>query len=432
MSKNYVKGLKKITNNQFVTYNINPSFPDLFDNLSEQDFRAEKCYSRKDFRREKAFTIDCEDCKDMDDAVSIQKTYFGYRLAIHIADVAAYVPLGSMIDQVASHRATSIYLPHRTIPMLPKILSNNLCSLNPGVPRYTLSVIVHLNERGQVIRSEITKGLIQSRVKGVYTEINRLLSGTKDSTLIAKYRDVYNELFMMANLAMLLRAERVRKGAYVEDSNKPKIRVGKHEIALYPVQDGIAENMVEEFMILANRIVAEYLYNNNLPAIFRVQDKKNHLAEYQPVKMRHCNLALESYSHFTSPIRRIADCKIHQVISMHLNGYSSSTIHALFDAVIIDVCDRATKRSRTIKQVQERCEHYCYEQYFQSHRNDYYTGKIIGFDRKNRPIVKLNKYNINIIGYAMINGSIGDNYSFKVGVSNNNEIFAYKTQKIAA
>lgn len=433
MTTNFVKGLKDVTLYQFNTYNIDPSFPTDIANLQADDFIEEECLYRKDFRGEKALTIDCEDCKDMDDAVSVIRTSSGYKLTVHIADVAAYIPLGSNLDQVASYRATSIYLPHITVPMLPKVLSNNLCSLNPGTSRNTLSVIAHLNNKGKVIRSEITKGLIRSRVKGVYTEINKLLSGLKDDGLMEKYSEVYDELFDMAALYKILRTERIRNGSTVEDSNRPKIYVWKHSIKLTPTKEGIAENMIEEFMIMANRIVAEYLYDHNLPAIFRIQEEKNHMAAYQPIKIHHAELALESYSHFTSPIRRIADLKVHQVLTMHLNGWDEREIHELFDELLVEVCDRATKRSRTAKQVQEKCEHYCYEQYFQIHRNDKYTGVVVGFDRKDRPIVQLNRYNVKVIGYAILNGVLGDKYTFKVGFSNeNNELFTSRPQRVAA
>lgn len=417
MTKDFVKGLQDLTRYQFETYNIDPSFPKEIAMLQAGDLKADACVRRKDFRGEKALTIDSEDCKDMDDAVSIIKTSSGYRLAVHIADVAAYVPLGSPLDCLVSDRATSIYLPHLTVPMLPEILSNDLCSLNPGTCRYTLSVIIHLDEKGQVVQEEITKGKIRSRVKGVYSEINRILAGSGDAELIEKYREVYQELFVMAELSKLLRAERIRSGATIGDSKKPKITVSRHSMKLTPVKAGTAEKMIEEFMILANRVVAEYLYRNDLPAIFRIQEKKNHLAAYQAVRMHHAELALESYSHFTSPIRRIADLKIHQVLTMHLNGWETQAIHSLFDEQLEEVCLRATKRSRTVNHVQEKCEHYCYEQYFRIHENDTYTGTLAGFDRKGHPVLIMNRYNIRVSGSAIMNGMPGEKYSFKVGVS---------------
>ena len=428
----FVKGIREVTKYQFDTYNIDPSFPAEFSKLQEKDLNIEECFSRKDFRGEKAFTIDCEDCKDMDDAVSIVKTAKGYRLAVHIADVSAYVPLGSELDQIASYRATSIYLPHLTVPMLPEALSNGCCSLNPGVSRYTLSVIAYLNENGDVVCSEITKGMIRSRVKGVYSEVNKLLSGDKDNALMEKYSEVYDDLFIMSDLYKILRAERIRRGARVEDSNKPKISLSKNSINLSPIKEGVAENMIEEFMIIVNRIVAEYLYANELPAIFRIQEEKNHMAAYQPTKMHHAELALESYSHFTSPIRRVADLKIHQVLTMRLNGVDSKEIHRLFDELLVEVCERATKRSRTVKQIQDKCERYCYEQYFRIHRDDSYSGKLVGFDHKKRPIIKINIYNIKVIGNAIINGTIGDRYSFKVGVSDDNKLYTDELCRIGA
>lgn len=429
MPTDILEGLQAVTRSQFETYNIDPMFPDDIAELEETDLIVAESPDRKDFTQEKVLTIDHEDCRDMDDAVGLIRTSAGYRLAVHIADVAAYVPLGSALDQAASYRATSIYLPHLTVPMLPKVLSNDVCSLNPGVPRYTLSVIIHLNENGEVLSSEITKGLIRSRVKGIYSEINSLLAGDAGRGLMEKYDEVYEELFDMAELYKILRAERIRRGATVTDNSKPVISVHEHSISLTPVIAGIAENMIEEFMILANRVVAEYLYDNDLPAIFRIQEERNHMASYQPVKIHHAELALESYSHFTSPIRRIPDLKIHQVLTLHLGGMGRKEIHELFDGHLIEVCDRATKRSRTVKQVQDQCERYCYGKYFQIHKNDRYTGKVVGYDYCSHPIIQMNEYNIRLIGYAIIGGTLGEHYSFRVGISNKNRLFANKPRR---
>ena len=428
-----IKGLVDVINHQFETYSIDPLFPESVENLKEENLYAAPCDDRRDFRAESVLTIDGSDCKDMDDAISLSRNAFGYRLTVHIADVAAYVPVGSELDQAAVSRATSIYLPGFTVPMLPQVLSNNLCSLNPGVDRNTLSVIAYLDTRGKLIDSEITKGLIRSRVKGVYSEVNRLLSGAPDERLQRKYSQVKDELFNMAELYELLRAERIKRGATVKDSNKPKITINHRGVTIRPTKEGVAENLIEEFMCLANRIVSEYLFEHNLPAIFRIQEEKNHMAAYRPVRNHHAELALESYTHFTSPIRRIADLKIHQILTMHLAGAANDEIKTLFDTPLIDICDRATKRYRTARQVQEKCERYCYEHFFRSHRGDTYTGMLVGFDRKNRPIVQISDYNIKIIGYAIIDGKIGDRYAFKVGINDmKNEMFASRAQRLAA
>lgn len=428
-----IKGLNEIISNQFEANSLSHQFPETIEQLDERDICEAPCFNRKDFRSENVLTIDCADCKDMDDAVSVVKTPFGYRLAVHIADVASYVPAGSELDSVAIHRATSIYLPGLTVPMLPKVLSNNLCSLNPGVDRNTLSVIASLDAEGNIINAEIVKGKIRSRVKGVYSEVNQILSGAKNEQLLKKYRHVMDELFYMAELYDRLRDARIKNGATMNDSTKPKISITKYDVMLTPTQDGGAENIIEEFMVLANRIVAEYLCDNNLPAIFRIQEEKNQMAAYQPIKMHHAELALESYSHFTSPIRRVADLKVHQILTMHLNGVANEEIKAIFDETLTDVCDKATKRSHTVKQVQDRCERYCYEQFFRLHKNYTYTGTLVCFDKRNRPIVQINKYNIKIIGYALINGAIGDRYSFKVAVNNyKNELIVSRAQRLAA
>ncbi len=429
----YIEGLNNVMNYQFETYSINPVFPDEIAKLTEDKILVESCSMRKDFRGEKALTIDCEDCKDMDDAVCVLKTSKGFRLSVHIADVASYVPLGSELDLIANDRATSMYFPNYTIPMLPPILSNECCSLNPGVSRNTLSVIINLDNNGRVKKYEITKGIIRSRVKGIYSEVNQILAGSQKNRLKTKYKEVFDELFEMQRLYKLLRLERIRRGATIEDSDKPKIYITKNNISVIPQKEGVAENMIEEFMILANNVVAEYLYENDLPAIFRIQEVKNHLAAYQPVKLQHAELALECYSHFTSPIRRVADLKIHQIITMHLNGLTNSAIHEAFDEALLEVCERATKRSRTASQVQEKCERYCYREYFRLQGEQRYTGRIVGYNKKNRPLIEIDGYNIKAVGASFISANIGDKVTFKIKIfDNNNDITVQSLHRLVA
>lgn len=419
----YLNALRDFMKQQFEHNNIERFFPSEIASLTESDIILEACLRRKDFRRENAFTIDCADCKDMDDAVNVQKTSYGYLLMVHIADVAAYVPLGSALDQVAFSRATSIYIPKFTTPMLPPVLSDNLCSLNPGVDRNTLSVIMMLDHSGQVISSEITKGMIHSKVKGIYSEVNALLAGKASDVTRQKYTAVLNQLSVMESLYRILRDARVRNGAYVEDDNKPKIMISHHHIDLVPTVEGIAENIIEEFMVLANRVVAEYLLSHDLPAIFRVQEKKNCMASYHYDKNHHAELALECYAHFTSPIRRLPDLKIHQILTMHLNGRSNKQIHDLFDEHLVEACERATKRSRTAKQVQEFCIRRCYMFYFLRHLNEQYTGKVTGFDKRRHPIISLDGLNIGVVFHQFIGIPIGTALSLKVGV-NDKELYA--------
>jgi len=421
---NYLKELNVAMDKQFNSNGIDRFFPSEIASLTESDIISEACLRRKDYRRENAFTIDCADCKDMDDAVNIQKTSYGYLLMVHIADVATYVPLGSVLDQIAFSRATSIYIPEFTTPMLPAVLSNDLCSLNPGVDRNTLSVVMMLDHNGQLISSEITKGMIRSKVKGEYSEVNALLAGTADNVTRQKYTAVLNQLPVMESLYRILRDARVRNGAYVEDDNEPKIMISHHHIDLIPTVEGIAENIIEEFMVLANRVVAEYLLAHDLPAIFRVQENKNCMASYQYDLNHHAELALECYAHFTSPIRRLPDLKIHQILTMHLNGRSNKQIHDLFDEHLVEACERATKRSRTAKQVQEFCKRRCYMMYFKQHLNEQYTGKVTGFDKRRHPIINLDELNIGVVFHQFIGIPVGTSLSLKVGV-NDKELYAW-------
>lgn len=431
--KNYLKKLERENHRQLSCYHVDPYFPENVKNLGADSFCLADLHHREDYTLERTFTIDSEDCKDMDDAVSICQNPYGYRIGVHIADVSAFVGLGTELDKVAVQRSTSLYLPNMTIPMLPSVLSNDLCSLNPGVPRLTLSVIIHMNKRGEVINYEITKGKIISRVKGVYKEVNELLSGSDDEELKRKYAEVYEDLFDMYDIFKILREERIQRGSFVQSTNPPKIRASENDISLIPVIRGIAEDIVEEFMILANRLVAEYLYHNNLPAIFRVQEKGKQMAEYRATKLHHANLALESYSHFTSPIRRISDLKIHQVISMYLGGYSCDYIHKVFDTTLDEVCELATKKYRTVRHITRSCEKYCYRLFFEIHNSEDYVGICIGYDRQQRPIMNLHDFNIRIVGYSLISARIGEEYSFKIAYSESNkELFARKPKRIAA
>ena len=396
-----------------------------FNELSEENFK------RTVFTKYPVLTIDCINTKDKDDAVYTERKDYGYRVMVHIADVSKYVPHASFLDDLACDRSTSVYLPNKTIHMLPEILSQNICSLNPGEKRNTLSIIIRLDHDCNVIDYKIVKGLIQSRVSGVYDEVNLLLDDKADKYIRDKYKDVTNQLFLMHEVYEKLRARRIRLGATIEDDNKPRIHIDRFNIDITPHEEGLAENMIEEYMILANHLVAEFISENDLPGIYRVQEEKNHLAAYKPIKKNHAELALESYAHFTSPIRRVADLKLHQIITMYLNGYSSKALHQIFDDELPEVCDRATRRSRTAKQIQDYCERYCYEQFFKLHPNDKYTGCIVGFDIRNKPIVKIDNFNIRITGNCRITGDVGDKYSFEVrSYDHKNGLFTYSSKSI--
>jgi len=429
---NIQKHIRSLIEKQLISNGIPEEFPEEFAALTERDLIVTPCKNRVDFTNDKVFTIDSATCKDMDDAVEVHKTANGYQLTVHIADVASYIQPGSSLDTLAFERATSHYLPNLTIPMLPAILSNDLCSLNPLVRRNTLSVVMEIDHLGNVIKSKIVKGIICSRVKGVYSEINSILSGEASAVLLEKYSEVLDELPAMVELYEILHTNTINRGADMENYEQPYISYSESDIKLTPVSRGLAERMIEEYMIIANATVSRYMYDNDLPAIFRIQFDKQEMAEYQPMRIRHTSLQLTAYTHFTSPIRRICDTKIHQILSMHIEGYTNEEIHEVFDETLFDICERATKKSRTAKQVQQAIAKICYNLYFQLHPGKEFTGRMVSWNRNQKPILRIDGLNVHVIGYNT-NGTsdIGNRFAFSVYASNN-AMYANGIQLLAA
>lgn len=226
-----------------------------------------------------------------------------YRLGVHIADVSAYVTPGTKLDSVAQDRGTSIYLPHRTIPMLPPVLSDNLCSLNPGVDRNCISVLMSLDTEGNLVDSYIMKSKIQSRIKGTYEDINAILDGKASAYTLHLYEEEYESIHLMDHLAGILRERRRLAGATLNEQREARIQFDNDMVTLETTALGRAEHLIEEFMVLANNMVACYFIEKQLPGIYRTQDIRNSLAKYEPTVSHHAELCLEHYSHFTSPIR---------------------------------------------------------------------------------------------------------------------------------
>ena len=249
---NIQKHIRSLIEKQLISNGIPEEFPKEFAALTERDLIVTPCKNRVDFTNDKVFTIDSATCKDMDDAVEVHKTANGYQLTVHIADVASYIQPGSSLDTLAFERATSHYLPNLTIPMLPAILSNDLCSLNPLVRSNTLSVVMEIDHLGNVIQSKIVKGVICSRVKGVYSEINSILSREASAVLLEKYSEVLDELPAMVELYEILHTNTINRGADMENYEQPYISYSESDIKLTPVSRGLAERMIEEYMIIAN------------------------------------------------------------------------------------------------------------------------------------------------------------------------------------
>lgn len=332
--------------------------------------RISRLEGRIDRRDLTLFTIDGEDAKDFDDAVSLEKTPGGWELGVHIADVSYYVPCGGAIDREARRRGTSVYLPGRVIPMLPEILCNDLCSLRQNRSRLALSLFMQI-EGDEIISSHLEQTLIRSCARLTYEAVNRLLAGEK-STVPRKLHDV---LCDMDALAQRLRARRVRKGCLDFEVAEPHFTLDEqgNPLDVQARMRGEAERMIEDFMLAANETVAERARLAQLPLIYRVHEKPDaekltvlenllHNMNY-PVRLTqepksaelqeilravegtkeslivksvmlrslkracysskplgHYALAMRDYCHFTSPIRRYPDLVVHRMMKMLITG----------------------------------------------------------------------------------------------------------------
>lgn len=332
---------------------------------------AREIARRVDLRDLTVFTIDPADAKDHDDAVSYEELKKGgIRLSVHIADVSHYVPAGSQLDKDSLLRGNSIYLVDRVIPMLPEKLSGDLCSLHEGVDRLALTVFINFDKRGAIIKHEIVESVIRSRASLNYIEVQKCLDG-KPAPELKPYAELLKK---MNDLAGKLRAVRIAAGSLDFDLPEPKVVLDKEgnvvDIFRYPRYD--SHRLIEEFMLIANRLVAKTMAGMAAPVLYRVHDKPdklkiNSLAEllkelgynfsfrgeitpkkiqrvleqatankdegfvhrlllrslakavYQPVNIGHFGLAFDIYAHFTSPIRRYPDLHLHRVIKLHLN-----------------------------------------------------------------------------------------------------------------
>ena len=362
-------------------HNLPAKFPELVveeakkfgDKIDEKDIK-----NRRDFRNKNIFTIDGEDAKDLDDAVRVEKLDNGnYRLEVHIADVSYYVKENSLLDNEAILRGTSIYMLGRVIPMLPRELSNGICSLNQGEDRFTLSCIMEIDQKGNVISSDICKGVICVTKRMNYTDVQKILDG-KDRSILEKYEPYIEEFKIMEELANILKKRRIENGYLNLDIPETKIELdidGK-AVGVGKYETSFANEIIEQFMLTANETVAEKFYWLQAPFIYRVHEEPDlekvkelnkflynyglkikaskdniypkefakvleqikgkeeervistlilrtlKLAKYEPENKGHFGIASKYYCHFTSPIRRYPDLFIHRVISKYLeNNY---------------------------------------------------------------------------------------------------------------
>ncbi len=427
---NFIEYISEVEQQQLLNNTVSQEFPENILSICRNIIPEEEgtCI---DCRNLPAFTIDNPESKDLDDAINLVHNKDRFDLYIHIINAARYVPYGSLLDEVITKRAITHYLITQNIPMMPRILSERLCSIVPNENREAKTIMIRLDNNANILSYNIFKSIICSRVKGNYPEVNRLISGKSNTYLDIKYREVRSQLSDMKNLYTLLLNKRIQRGSIPKNNEKPKIIVKKDKVELIPKKRGIAEGMIEEFMITANSAISHYMYAHGLPMIHRTQDKKKHLASYSPHKKGHADLNLEDYVHFTSPARRISDLKNAQILLMHLQGFESRVIHSIFDDNLEEMCEIATKRSCTAKQIEERCNKICYELFFSQTPEKLYIGTIVGYDKHSRPIVKDNLYGINFICNTTSKVSAGSQYRFRVNTSSG-RMFAENLIRIPA
>ncbi len=361
-------------------YGYTDEFPEKVQ-LNAESFSAHveeyETRGREDFREDTIITIDGDDSKDFDDAVSLKRTNSGFELGVHIADVSYYVTENSPLDIEALKRGTSVYLPGAVIPMLPKELSNGICSLNPDCDRLTLSVIMHFDLSGNLQKHRICESVIHSTHRMTYNNVTAILEG--DKKLSDTYSGIKDMLFDMKELAMLLRSNRMAKGSIDFDFPEVKIELDENgkSIDVYKYKSTVSHQIIEEFMLVANTTVAEEMFWCEIPFVYRIHeqpsaDKINAFskmlsylgytlktnrenphpkafadllekikdtdkeliiskimlrslmkAKYSNENLGHFGLSFKYYCHFTSPIRRYPDLVIHRIIKEHMkNGLS--------------------------------------------------------------------------------------------------------------
>ena len=393
---------------------------------------------RMDLRALPIFTIDSAETKDIDDAISLNQTPDGFELGVHIADVSHYVKPGTALDDEAFERATSVYYADQVVPMLPKQLSNGICSLNEGELRLAFSCLMHLDKEGKLINYKFVKSVIRSRVKGVYSEINALLAGTADTETQYKYAEVAGQLPAMKALYTLRAGLRRERGCMDIESGEVKLILDENGrcIDVKKRVQGESEAMIEEFMLLANQCAAHFARTRKIPFVYRVHEEPNseklerlhtllkacgindHFAaevpqpkelsailegvkgtpyekiihtgllrcmskaEYQAQPKGHYGLVLKDYAHFTSPIRRYPDLAIHRILTDLLSGTDKETLTVRYADFAEKVSKQSSAQEVVAMQIERRAED-CYKaEYARLHIGECREGTISGVTQR--------------------------------------------------
>lgn len=394
--------------------------------------------NRLDLRDSCIFTIDGEDAKDLDDAISVRKYAGKYELGVHIADVSHFVLAGSSIDKEAADRGTSVYFADRVIPMLPEQISNGVCSLTPGEDKLTLSTIIKIDSMGQIIGAKIVKSVINSKVRGVYSEINKIFDKTASDVIKEKYSPVMKSLAVAKELAEILIDSSEKRGNLTFAETESSFELDQNGVckSVTPKTRGFAEKLIEQFMITANEAVAAFAKKKNIPFIYRVHEApdakrcesfleicrvfgfkcpkskngitneyiKSILEQAKETKVEnlisnrilramskaiysnspdgHFGLALEDYCHFTSPIRRYPDLSIHRILSAVLNGTKKATLKNEFVQFVLSTSEQSTNFEIRAMNAERDAEKCYMAEYAHQHLCETFNGIISGMTPK--------------------------------------------------
>lgn len=397
----------------------------------EQKVSKEEIMNRVDLRDEYIFTIDGADAKDLDDGVSIKKLANGnYLLGVHIADVSHYVREGSILDKEAYKRGNSVYFVDRVIPMLPKELSNGICSLNPGEDRLAMTVSMEINKSGEVIKHDIVESVINSKARLVYEDISDLLEG-KNKQIKKENSQLYSDLILMEELCNILKEKRERRGSLDFDFPEAKIILDEEGKPVDIVKEDrrIANRIIEEFMLVTNETIAEYLYWSQYPCLYRIHEepdiekikefskfihnfgyslkgrqeihpkklqellseikgKKEETiistlllrslkkARYSEEQEGHFGLAAKFYCHFTAPIRRYSDLQVHRIIKDFINGKMTRNRKNHMEKILPEIAEQTSTMERVAEEVEREVEDLKKAQFMAERIGEVYEGMV--------------------------------------------------------
>ncbi|MDD3705060.1 MAG: ribonuclease R [Clostridiaceae bacterium] len=417
-------------------HNLPEEFPSEVEKQSEKIPEAvsqEDITKRRDLRDKVIITIDGEDAKDLDDAVSLEILPDGdYLLGVHIADVSQYVFENSYLDKEAIKRGTSVYLIDRVVPMLPKRLSNGICSLNPQLDRLTLSCDMEIDRKGKVKKYEIYESVIKTKERMTYENVNKILADS-DPVLAERYGSLLNTFKQMEELMQILNKKRRLRGSINFEFEETKIILDEKgkPIEIKPYERGISERIIEEFMLVCNETVAEHMYWKETPFIYRVHEDPDaeklqafnefifnfgyHLkgiaeihpkalqqltdqikgskeeriintlmlrslkkARYTSESMGHFGLAAKYYCHFTSPIRRYPDLMIHRIIKEDIHGKLNEKRLKHYYSIIEDIAGQSSIRERAADEAERELEDLKKAEYMKDKIGEEYDGIISG------------------------------------------------------